>query len=64
MKTITRYQLRQKRVANILAHLRIERLHPSPEVVRGLDACIAGLDTTTRLQQKVISRHVTLRRGG
>jgi hypothetical protein len=62
MKTITKQQMRQKMVGNVLAHLRIEKLQPSPEVVRGLNACVAGQDTTAHLRQQIISRHVTLRR--
>lgn len=63
MKTITKLQVRKKRVGNVLASLRIEKLQPSPEVVRGLNACMAGQDTTAHLRQQVISHHVTLRRG-
>jgi hypothetical protein len=62
MKTISKQQVRQKTVSNVLASLRIEKLQPSPEVVRGLNACMAGQDTTAHLRQQVISRHVTLRR--
>jgi hypothetical protein len=32
-------------------------------VVRGLNACMAGQDTTAHLHQQVMHRHVTLRRG-
>ncbi len=63
MKTISKQQIRQKTVANVLAHLRIEQLQPSAEVVRGLNACMAGQDTTAHLHQQVMHRHVTLRRG-
>lgn len=63
MKTISKQQVRQKTVSNVLASLRMEKLQPSPEVVRGLNACMAGQDTTVNLRQQVISRHVTLRRG-
>jgi len=62
MKTISKQQVRQKAVANVLAHLRIEQLQPSPEVVRGLNACVAGQDTTAHLHAEVMNRHVTLRR--
>lgn len=63
MKTISKQQVRQKTVSNVLASLRMEKLQPSPEVVRGLNACMAGQDTTMHLRQQVINRHVTLRRG-
>lgn len=63
MKTVSKQQVRQKAVANVLAHLRIERLQPSPEVVRGLNACVAGQDTTAHLHQQVMDRHAPLRRG-
>ena len=62
MKTISKQQVRLKTVSNVLSSLRIEKLQPSPEVVRGLNACMAGQDTTAHLHQQVISRHVTLRR--
>ena len=62
MKTISKQQVRQKTVSNVLASLRIEKLQPSPEVVRGLHACMEGQDTPLQLRQQVISRHVTLRR--
>lgn len=61
MKTITKLQVRKKRVGNVLASLRIEKLQPSPEVVDGLNACMAGQDTTTHLREQVMHRHVTLR---
>lgn len=63
MKTISKQQVRQKIVSNVLASLRIEKLQPSPEIVQGLDACVAGKETTAHLRQRVISRHVALRRG-
>ena len=63
MKTISKQQIRQKTVSNVLASLRIEKLQPSAEVVRGLNACMDGRETTAHLRQQVIQRHVTLRRG-
>ena len=63
MKIITKQEVRRKRVGNVLASLRIEKLQPSAEVVRGLNACVAGQETTSNLRQQVIARHVTLRRG-
>ena len=63
MKTISKQQVRQKTVSNVLASLRIEKLQPSAEVVRGLNACMDGQETTAHLRQQVIRRHVTLRRG-
>lgn len=62
MKTISKQQVRQKAVSNVLASLRIEKLQPSLEVVRGLNACMDGKETTAHLRQQVIQRHVTLRR--
>ena len=35
MKTISKQQVRQKTVSNVLASLRIEKLQPSAEVVLG-----------------------------
>lgn len=61
METISKQQVRQKRVSNVLAVLRIEKLQPSPEVVLGLNACMAGKETTANLRQQVISRHATQR---
>jgi hypothetical protein len=63
MKTISKQQVRQKTVSNVLAFLRIERLQPSAEVVRGLSACMDGQETTAHLRQQILNRHVTLRRG-
>ena len=63
MKIITKQEIRSKVVGNVLASLRIEELQPSAEVVRGLNACMAGQETTANLRQQVISRHVTLIRG-
>ncbi|MFO0108114.1 MAG: antitoxin VbhA family protein [Burkholderiales bacterium] len=63
MKTISKQQMRKKTVNNVLASLRIEKLQPSPEVVRGLNACMAGQETTAHVRQQVMSRHVTIRRG-
>lgn len=63
MKTISKQDIRRKVVGNVLASLRIENLQPSAEVVRGLNACVNGKETTAQLRQKVIQRHVTLRRG-
>ncbi len=62
MKTISKQEMRSKRVGNVLASLRIEKLQPSAEVVRGLNACMAGQETTTNLQQQVMKRHGSLRR--
>ena len=63
MKTISKQDIRRKVVGNVLASLRIENLQPSAEVVRGLNACVDGKETTAHLRQQVIQRHVTLRRG-
>ena len=63
MKTISKQQVRQKTVSNVLASLRIEQLQPSAEVVRGLNACMDGQETTANLRQQILNRHVTLRRG-
>ena len=63
MKTISKQQVRQKTVSNVLASLRIEKLQPSAEVVLGLNACMNCQETTAHLRQQILSRHVTLRRG-
>jgi hypothetical protein len=63
MKTITKQEIHSKVVGNVLASLRIEELRPSAELVRGLNACMAGQETTANLHQQVINRHVTLIRG-
>jgi len=63
MKTISKQEVRRKVVGNVLASLRIEKLQPSAEVVRGLNACMAGQETTANLHQQVMKRHVSLRRG-
>jgi hypothetical protein len=62
MKTVTRRYVRSKRVAGVLASLRIEDLTPSPEVVAGLTALMQGKTTTAELIEKVRLKHVTLRR--
>lgn len=62
MRTISKQEARRKAVANVLAHLRMEHLQPSPEVIQGLNACMAGQETTEQVHQRVIKRHVTLRR--
>ena len=58
MKTISKQQVRQKTVSNVLASLRIEKLQPSAEVVLGLNACMNGQETTAHLRQQILSRHV------
>lgn len=62
MKTVSRQVVRQKVVSNVLASLRMEKLQPSAEVVRGMNACLAGEETTANLRQQVMRRHVPLRR--
>ena len=63
MKTISKQEIRRKVVGNVLASLRIEKLQPSAEVAHGLNACMAGQETTANLHQQVMKRHVSLRRG-
>ncbi|WP_157979391.1 antitoxin VbhA family protein [Rhodoferax ferrireducens] len=61
MKTISKQVMRQKAVSNVLASLRIEKLQPSDEVVRGMNACVSGKETTANVRQRVMRQHVTLR---
>lgn len=62
MKKITRKAMHAKAVGNVVASLRIEQLTPSSFVVIGMEACVAGKDTTIHLLKEVKRRHVTLRR--
>ncbi len=62
MKTISKTEMRQKAVGNVLASLRIEQLQPSEGVVQGMRACVSGQETTANLRQRVIRQHVSLRR--
>lgn len=62
MKKISKSATRQQAVTNVLASLRIEQLTPSPSVVNGLRAYIAGKATTDELLADVMSHHVAVRR--
>ena len=62
MKTISKLATRQKAVTSVLASLRIEQLTPSPRVVQGLRAYLAGNTTTDKLLADVMSQHVAVRR--
>lgn len=62
MKTISKQEARSKTVENVLASLRIEKLTPSDFVVKGLNACMAGMKTTADLLQEVKRHHAALRR--
>lgn len=62
MKKISKLVTRQKAVTSVLASLRIEQLTPSPNVVNGLRACLAGKTTTDKLLATVMSHHVAVRR--
>lgn len=63
MKTITKQEARTRAVDSILGTLRIEKLHPSNEVISGMRACVLGRDTTSHILEGVISRHVKVHRG-
>lgn len=62
MKKISRQEARHKTVGNVLATLRIEQLAPSDFVVQGMQACLDGRETTAKLREEVMRRHVALRR--
>ena len=62
MKTISKQLIRTKRVAGVLASLRIERLAPSHLVVKGMHDCVSGQKSTSALLLEVLQRHVALRR--
>ena len=62
MRTISKQAARGKAVSNVLASLRIERLLPSDDVIQGMKACMSGQETTTNVLQRVMHRHVALRR--
>ena len=61
MKKITKQEIRTKLVGSVVASLRMEQLMPSQDTVRGLNACVAGKQTTALLLESVKQRHVTLR---
>ena len=63
MKKVSKQLVRSKTVGNVLASLRFEQLTPSDYVVKGMNACLAGKDTTANLLQEVMRRHVAVRRG-
>ena len=62
MKRISKQAARSKAVGNVLASLRIEQLTPGDYVVKGMNACVSGKKTTSKVLQEVMRRHVTLRR--
>lgn len=62
MKKISKQTVRSKAVGNVLASLRIEHLTPGEYVVRGMNDCVKGQETTANVLQEVLRRHVTLRR--
>jgi hypothetical protein len=62
MKKISQQTVRSKAIGNVLASLRIEQLTPGDYVVKGMNACLAGQQTTASVLQEVMRRHVTLRR--
>lgn len=62
MKKISKKAARSKAVSNVLASLRIENLVPGEYVIRSMNACIKGQETTGDALKKVISHHVALRR--
>jgi hypothetical protein len=62
MKKISKQAVRSKTVENVLASLRIERLIPGDYVVKGMNACLSGKQTTTSVLQEVMRHHVALRR--
>ena len=62
MKKISKQAARGKAVGNVLATLRIEQLTPGDYVVKGMNACMSGKETTANVLQEVMRRHVTVRR--
>ena len=62
MKTISRKDARAKTVGNILASLRIERLSPSPLVVKDMQACLDGNASIANVLSALIKKHVAVRR--
>lgn len=62
MKIVKRGYVQSKKVAGVLASLRVEDLTPSAEVVSGLSAVINGHTTTDELLKQVRLKYVTLRR--
>ncbi|GAB1395149.1 hypothetical protein MASR1M60_33130 [Rhodocyclaceae bacterium] len=54
--------MRHRAIGNVLATLRIEQLAPSDFVVQGMQACLDGRETTAKLREEVMRRHVALRR--
>lgn len=62
MKLVKRGYVQSKKVAGVLASLRVENLTPSAEVVSGLTAVINGQTTTEELLKQVRLKYVALRR--
>lgn len=62
VKKISRQSMREKLVSTVLASLEIEHLTPSPLVIKGMQACMAGTTSTDRLLADAINRHVAIRR--
>ncbi|MDP2828196.1 MAG: antitoxin VbhA family protein [Sulfuricellaceae bacterium] len=63
MKKISKQVARSKTVENVLASLRIEKLVPGDYVIKGMNACVSGKNTTANVLQEVIRHHVTIRWG-
>lgn len=64
MKSITRQAAHKKAISNVLASLRIEKLVPRDEVVKGMKDCAAKKRTTAQVLQEVMQHHHDpLRRG-
>lgn len=57
MNKISRQTARQKSVGNVLASLRISGLSPSPEVVLGLQAWLAGNAALGQVLANALNRH-------
>ena len=62
MKLVNRGYVQSKKVAGVLASLRVEDLTPSAEVISGLSAIVNGQTTTEELLKQVRLKYVTLRR--
>ena len=60
MKKISKQAVRGKSVENVLASLRIEQLTPGDYVVKGMNACVSGKNTTANVLQEVMRHHVAL----
>ena len=61
MRKVSRQDVEQKAINNVLASLRIEGLTPSTKVIAGLKACIEGKETTGHVLEAVIRRYVTIK---